>query len=87
MIANNGYGKYVPIRKNINLDANQEGNDSYMSANNADGSNEETQLQKHNEGISIRKEREEEGGQVLGKEEVVRLRNRRIAVFDMQHSK
>jgi hypothetical protein len=72
MIANNGYGKYVPIRKNINLDANQEGNDSYMSAN---------------EGISIRKEREEEGGQVLGKEEVVRLRNRRIAVFDMQHSK
>jgi hypothetical protein len=66
--------------------ARQTGHRSTMIANNG-YSNEETQLQKHNEGISIRKEREEEGGQVLGKEEVVRLRNRRIAVFDMQHSK
>jgi hypothetical protein len=86
MIANCGYGRYVTTGRDINLDADQEGHDSYMSANNADGSKEEAQLQKHNEGISIRKEREKEGGQVLGEEEVMRQRNRRIEMFDKQHS-
>ncbi|KAF2450575.1 hypothetical protein P171DRAFT_503148, partial [Karstenula rhodostoma CBS 690.94] len=72
MIANNGYGKYIGT-KGIYLDANQNGNSSYMSANNADNRNEEGQIQKHNEGIAIRKELQAETGQVLGGEAVTRL--------------
>ncbi|KAK7181826.1 hypothetical protein DPSP01_002416 [Paraphaeosphaeria sporulosa] len=89
MIANNGYGKVVATRI-IKLNANQKGNDSFMSANNAESGNEEAQMQKHNEGMAIREQLQRQTrGQELGGEGLARLnlREHRVAVFQNMFSK
>jgi hypothetical protein len=86
-ISQNGLAKLAAVVKKGNLESKQKGDHVYFNANNAEGGNEEATLQLHKEcmasimGESV--QQREEGGQVLGGQEVAMsdVRKHRALVY------